>query len=244
VAVAAPVGSADVGGLKAGDLAPAQAGEGHEQDPDELRLVAEQRAPLSEQERGVLTGPDLLGAASGAVLVGFSPAAALPGGGIDRDMTGDQRVSQDRVQPAPGAADVLGGVAALLDQVPFPAIDLPAGDRPEWARAERGQDEAADRGGVVGPGGELDIPARPDLVKPLAESQIGLLGLGCRVGNGGGWWADLDCCARVPGRLQGPVLGRVPVCGFAGPLGSIRSSRTPSGRSGRRIVLFPMSRLP
>jgi hypothetical protein len=64
----------------------------------------------------------------GAVLVGAAAPAALAGGGVDGQVPGGDGVAEDGVQAAPGAADVLDGVAAVVDELAFPAVDLLAGD--------------------------------------------------------------------------------------------------------------------
>src|SRR6266542_3535202 len=155
--IPAAVRAADIRGLQPVHLAPPQPGEGDQQDPDELGLAAEEPAALGEQQRGVLRGPDLLRRAPGPVLAGLAAPAALAAGRIHLQVPGGDGVGQDRMQAAPGAADVLDGVAALINERAFPAVDLLARKRPDRAVTEGWQDEAPDRRGVVGPGGEVDV---------------------------------------------------------------------------------------
>ncbi len=201
--IPAAVRAADIGGLQPDRLSPPQPGEGHQQDPDELGLAAKEPAALGEQQCCSLGGPYLLRRAPGPVLAGLAAAAALAAGRIHVEVPGGDGVGQDRMQAAPGAADVLDGVAAFIDERAFPAVDLLARERPDRAIAEGRQDELPDRRGVVGPGGEFDVPGRPDLADPLGQRDLALCGGGLAGGVG------LDGGASVAGGLQGLVPGRV-----------------------------------
>jgi len=54
------------------------------------------------------------------VLAGLAAPAALAAGRIHVKVPGGDGVGQDRMQAAPGAADVLDGVAAFINERAFP----------------------------------------------------------------------------------------------------------------------------